>query len=361
MLGGFQVLLCRPPVAPGRAAKAGGPRQPEPAACVPVPAQAWRRRHAAALVKLLALAPDRRLHREQVLATLWPGLPVDEAAPRLHKATHYARRALGGPDAIQLRGDTFALCPDRDVTVDARAFRDLAERALRQDGGDETAQPAADPLGAATAADAYGGQLLPDDLYEQWTQDERDRLRLLYARLLRAAGRWEELLAEDPADEEAYLALIRGQAGRGERHAALREFERMDRALRRELGVGPSPEALALRAEILARPPDAPVRAELGRAESGQPLDDGLVGRDEELGLLAELLARCAARGVADDPSAGGSALEAGVVLVSGVAGVGKSALLAAAARRAAAAGGWGGRGAGPPPTSGTPSRAVRS
>ena len=33
----------------------------------PVPASAWSRRHAAALVKLLAMSAGRRLHREQVI------------------------------------------------------------------------------------------------------------------------------------------------------------------------------------------------------------------------------------------------------------------------------------------------------
>ena len=53
---------------------------------VPVPSQAWSRRSAASLVKLLALADARRLHREQVVEALWPGTPWDAAAPRLHKA-----------------------------------------------------------------------------------------------------------------------------------------------------------------------------------------------------------------------------------------------------------------------------------
>jgi DNA-binding SARP family transcriptional activator len=52
----------------------------------------WSRRHSAALVKLLALAPGRSLHREQVIDALWPDLGVGVAAPRLHKAAHYAER-----------------------------------------------------------------------------------------------------------------------------------------------------------------------------------------------------------------------------------------------------------------------------
>ena len=61
---------------------------------VPVARDAWGRRQAAQLVQLLALTRDRRMHREQVIDALWPGLSWDAAGPRLHKAAHYARRAL---------------------------------------------------------------------------------------------------------------------------------------------------------------------------------------------------------------------------------------------------------------------------
>lgn len=59
-----------------------------------VPSDAWPRRSASALVKLLALQPGHRLRRELVLDALWPGLLAERAAPRLHTAAHYARAAL---------------------------------------------------------------------------------------------------------------------------------------------------------------------------------------------------------------------------------------------------------------------------
>src|SRR3954468_12842252 len=85
---------------------------------VAVPSNAWQRRAAADLVKLLALAPSRTLHRERVIDALWADVAVDEAAPRLHKAAHYARRAIGRDDAVVLRADTVALLPGADVVVD---------------------------------------------------------------------------------------------------------------------------------------------------------------------------------------------------------------------------------------------------
>ena len=59
----------------------------------PVPAGEWRRRQAASLVKLLALAPRRTLHREQVIDALWPHMSIyDAGPPRTSPAVHSATR-----------------------------------------------------------------------------------------------------------------------------------------------------------------------------------------------------------------------------------------------------------------------------
>jgi DNA-binding SARP family transcriptional activator len=122
-----------------------------------VPPETWSRRHAASLVKLLALSPGRRLHRERVIEALWPGLSVETAGPRLHKAAHYARRALGDDaGSLVLRQEVVALLVDADVVVDAEEFRRVGEAAVAE--GTATA--------AQSALDLHKGPLLPDDLYE---------------------------------------------------------------------------------------------------------------------------------------------------------------------------------------------------
>jgi DNA-binding SARP family transcriptional activator len=146
MLGGFEVRL------DGR----------------PVPAAGWPRPQAATLVKLLALAPGRRMHREQLIDRLWPDLTIADAAPRLHKLAHYARRALDDDrTAVVLRSDTVALLPDADVVVDVDVFERVAEEALA----------ARTPASAAAALERYGGTLLPEDLYETWAESRREQLR----------------------------------------------------------------------------------------------------------------------------------------------------------------------------------------
>ena len=80
-----------------------------------VPAAGWSRRHAASLVKVLALASGHRLHREQVIDAVWPEDTLDQAAPKLHKAAHFARKATGRPEAVVLGSDTVSLFPGADA------------------------------------------------------------------------------------------------------------------------------------------------------------------------------------------------------------------------------------------------------
>ena len=272
-----------------------------------VPAGAWNRRHAAALVKLLALSPGRRLHREQVIDALWPDLTLDEAAPRLHKATHFARRAAGD-DAVVLRGDSIVLFPDQVVAVDAVLFETAADEALR--GGDDAQLRA--------ALDLCAGDLLPEDRYEEWADSPRRRIHRLRTDLLRRLHRWDELVRVDPSDEEAHLELMRALVARGDRHGALRQFERLDRALSVELGVAPSKEAIAMREALL----------EGGLTDATPNVVDDLVGRDDERALIGTIL-----RAVGEGQ--GGRAL-----IVAGAPGVGKSALLTWA-RTQAESHGW--------------------
>ncbi|HTQ92512.1 MAG TPA: AAA family ATPase [Streptosporangiaceae bacterium] len=268
---------------------------------VPVADASWKRRHAAVVVKVLALAPGRRLHREQVIDLVWPEGTIAEAVPKLHKAAHFARRAIGVPDAVVLRGDQVVLCPGGRVTVDAVQFEELARRAL-----------AAGDAGTAREALAlYGGELLPGDRYEEWAAPRREQLQRSHLDLLRLEGRWEAVAELDPGDERAHLALMRQYAATGDRHGALRQFERLDRALRQELGVAPGPEASALRDRLLADP------AVFSRR------DDPLIGRDLELSVADEALL---------DAAAGRSR----TLLVAGEAGSGKSSLLTAVTAGAA-------------------------
>jgi hypothetical protein len=100
-----------------------------------VEANGWRRRSAASLVKVLALARGHRLRRDQMLDILWPELDERTAAGNLHRALHFARRAFE-PDAsrssaryLALVDGMVSLCPEEPLWVDAEEFERAADRA----------------------------------------------------------------------------------------------------------------------------------------------------------------------------------------------------------------------------------------
>ena len=247
----------------------------------PVPADAWAQGRAADLVKLLALAAGHRMPRDQVLEMLWPQLGTDAAASNLHKAASYARSALGDRGAVVLRGGVVELAPAAELTIDVERF----ER------GDDS---------------AYGGELLPDERYEQWTLGARERLRERHLAQLRSDARWEEVLREDPADEEAHRALMRRHVASGDRPAAARQFRRLRDQLSR-LGGEPSEETLALQRELTRGPA---VRA-------ARLLHAPVEGRERELASASAALRRAAAA-------------DGGALLITGSLGIGKTRLVEA-------------------------------
>jgi DNA-binding SARP family transcriptional activator/tetratricopeptide (TPR) repeat protein len=272
---------------------------------VTVAADAWGRRQAAQLVQLLALARDRRMHREQLIDALWPGLAWETAGPRLHKAAHYARRAVDDQGAVVLRHELVALFPDRDdVEVDVHEFSSAATQALR--AGDLTL--------AAEALRWYTGPLLPHDPYQSWADEPRRAARHQHLELLRLLGRWDDVLADEPADEAAHLALARAHVAAGDVRGGLVQLERLEQALHRELGASPSAEAVRLRSE-LERSTPAPSERASAAALGHDPAAVRLFGRRS----VGDRF-----RAVLDQAGAGRGV----TVLVAGPAGVGKSAVL---------------------------------
>ena len=127
----------------------------------PVAQSAWRLKKARELVKLLALAPGHRLHREQAMDLLWGDREPAAAANNLNQAVYVARRAL---DAESIEGRDEVLVLVADVDVDRFAVAAADARRTRTPGA----------YRAALAL--YGGELLPENRYDDWAAERRDEL-----------------------------------------------------------------------------------------------------------------------------------------------------------------------------------------
>jgi DNA-binding SARP family transcriptional activator len=314
----------------------------------------WRRRSAKTLTKILAAHPKHSLHREQMLDILWPEADAESALNSLGKALYAARHAFE-PELPRRQNSTFLRLEDamlvldtEHVTIDADRFEQLAQDSLRR----------REISALESAVAVYRGELLPDDRYEDWCAERRNYLAELHFRVLLAladelerrgafnesADRLREVLQKDPTREEVHRHLMRLYAEMGTSDQAVRQFHRCETALRQELDLAPQHETVLLYHDILARriPPHTTAliavheRADPPRAPLADPtLGKPFVGREPVLRHLCQQLTRRDDRG-------------AGMILVSGEAGVGKTRLLeelAAEAGRHGALVLWGGGG----------------
>lgn len=315
----------------------------------------WQRRSAKTLTKLLAAHPRHVLHREEIIDILWPGADVESALNSFGKALHAARHAFE-PELPRRQSSTYLrlqdsmLALDMDhVAIDADRFEQHAQQALRR----------RDVSDLERALAVYNGELLPEDRYEDWCAERRNVLAELHFRVLltlaaaleergaynESAERLREVLQKDQTREEVHRSLMRLYAEMGTPDQAVRQFHRCEGALRQGLDLAPQHETVQLYHNILAsRVPSRvtePVRVQAHaappRVRPAEPAQGGpLIGREPVLRYMCHQLTR------GDDRAAG-------MILVSGEAGVGKTRLLeelAAEASRRGALVLWGGGGA---------------
>src|SRR5215475_12370675 len=122
------------------------------------------------------LQPHHQMSREQLMDFLWPELGPEAAANNLHKVIHLARHALepglkAGADSrfILTQDHQVMLRAPQQVRIDVDEFERQAAGANKRD--EATSYEAALAL--------YVGDLLIEDLYEDWAAGRRERLRAL--------------------------------------------------------------------------------------------------------------------------------------------------------------------------------------
>ena len=224
----------------------------------------WRSSKARQLFQLLLTERGRALPRDRVLEALWPEMDSDAASNNLRVTLNRLSKAIeperpeGAPPAyVVQQGETYGFNVASDHQIDAADFAEAVaegQRAARR------GQRAAAIAAFRSAMGLYRGPYLPDNMYEDWTVVERERLAMLFndaairlgALLLEeglahdAIGLAWRVLENDRAHEEAYRLLMRAHASLGERSTALRLYTRCVAMLREDLAVEPMAETVAL-------------------------------------------------------------------------------------------------------------------
>jgi DNA-binding SARP family transcriptional activator len=305
-----------------------------------------------ALLAYLAVEADRPHRREVLAGLLWPDWPDRDALSNLRYALSNLRRVIGDrtaePPFLQITRDTLQFNTASDYWLDVTAFTEMVE-------ADKDHPSAMDQLEQAVALyqggflEGFSLSLSDSPAFEEWTLFTRERLaRQMSSALHHLAATYEERgeyeeaqscawrqIELEPWDEAAHQQLLRTLALGGQRGAALAQYQTCRRLLAQELGVEPAQETTRLYEQIrtgtlkaLAPVPPPPpaliaeLPAFLDDAESIEAIVPVFVARERELAQLNLFL----------EPALAG---EGRVVLVTGEAGSGKTALVQEFIRRA--------------------------
>jgi DNA-binding SARP family transcriptional activator len=286
--------------------------------------------HARQLLGVLLLHEGRLVGIETLAGVLW-----DDDPPPSYRKLIQARisqlRTLLGP-AVELDGsrDGYRLTL-RDGTVDLREHQALVTQAAGTTPADteallDRALSLWHPPALAELSGTARGARIVADLTEEYlaTVEAHADAALASGRCPALATRLAPVLDEHPLRERIRAQLMRALHRAGRQADALAVYDRGRRLLAEELGVDPGQELRAAHAEILAG--DAPVIPADPVAPVPRQLPPALGDFTGQQAELAEIEAVLRADRADDEPAA--------VVAISGLGGIGKTALAVHAGHR---------------------------
>ncbi len=228
----------------------------------------WKSKRSKALIKLLVAQDGQKVPRDVIIEALWPGPPSESNRLTLNSMLHRVRKLLES-DGVSEKNDTCILQEGNllgfnldTVWTDVGEFLSRIETAVRMKHGNER-KKAVEEYEKAFAL--YRGDFLPEDLYEDWAAEARDRIRLVYFKASEDAAEisdslgdksktallYEKLFHADPCNEKACRWLMSWHLAAGQRSEAIRIFERCQRALSKELDVEPDAKTKSLYRSII--------------------------------------------------------------------------------------------------------------
>lgn len=228
-----------------------------------------RNSKALAILKYLLARRARPVPRDHLMGWLWPESDLKRARWSLNSAIYALRQLLSGclpslsaSETLLFEGGRYRLSPRITLSADTDVFDSRYEEGRRLEKAGRISEAVVRYEGAVGL---YQGDYLLEDLYEEWTAIERQRLLDAYMDALRRlaahyaeAGQPREgvrtcyrVLEKDRCDEGAHRLLMECFVRLGQTARALHQYGLCERALAQEYGVVPCRETRALHASIL--------------------------------------------------------------------------------------------------------------
>ena len=220
------------------------------------------------ILKYLLANRTRPVSQDHLMGWLWPESNLKKARWSLNSAIHGLRKLLSGCSSsvsmnfVFLEDGYYRLSPGVRVTTDVDDFdrhheqgRRLEKNLLMREAATEYEK----------AIELYRGEYLIEDLYEDWTMVERERLANAYIDILgRLAIHYMKVeqhqesiracyrvLEKDRSHEDSYRLLMQCYACLGLRARALHQYRMCERILGHEYGSSPSLETRSLYLKLL--------------------------------------------------------------------------------------------------------------
>jgi DNA-binding SARP family transcriptional activator len=220
------------------------------------------------ILKYLLANRTRPVSQDHLMGWLWPESNLKKARWSLNSAIHGLRKLLSGCSSsvstnyVFLEDGYYRLSPDVGVTTDVDDFDRYHEQGRRLEK-DSRKQDAA--IEYEKAVGLYRDDYLIEDLYEDWTMVERERLANAYIDLLdrlaiyyMGVGQHQEsiracykVLEKDRCHEDSYRLLMQCYVRLGLRARALHQYRMCEQILSQEYGTSPSPETRSLYMRLL--------------------------------------------------------------------------------------------------------------
>ena len=232
------------------------------------------------LLCYLLLHRDQSHSREVLASLLWGDCPTLQSKRYFRQTLWQLQQALHGH--LPRNSTRLLRVDDESIRLDSqpRLWLDCAvfEQAfvpVREVAGEHINEQQARPLHDALSL--YKGDLL-EGHYQDWCLYHRERLQNIYTAMLdklmgycevhrkfeAGMAHGELLLRQDQARERTYYRLMRLHYLAGDRAGAIRQFQRCEAALQKELGVVPSRRTLELYNQVRTDKlePDSNVRVQ---------------------------------------------------------------------------------------------------
>jgi LuxR family maltose regulon positive regulatory protein len=228
----------------------------------------WKTRKAKSLFAYLAVNQDKHILKDRIIETFWLNKGRREAIHSLHDHISFVRKVLQKivkkeylpKNIIIHRNQFYTLNKDLHLKIDTREFDELVKKA---DVFKKTNKAKA-VIFYKMALDVYKDDFCPE-LYDEWVDEQRkyycaEVLRIsktmaeyYYANKAynKSLDLYRRALKFDQCDETLHRGIMRCLDALGDKSGVNRQYQVLEKALKKHMNTSPSPETVKVYEEIL--------------------------------------------------------------------------------------------------------------